>query len=218
MLEAASPLAGRPTLSTDSGLVQTANESAVKVACGSAELLPLNHAVLPNQTAHRPALGVACGSVDVLPLDHAVLLIGGWSWSTPAMMKMSPLKELQVLCMCNTWPLMHGQFLADAATMMSPFWHNFIENGVMIQFVHRWLGAILLLGVVVLLVFSLKERVLVKPAMTLACITAVQFVLGVLTLLQSVPVFLGSAHQAVACLMLLALTWLIYVAREPEED
>jgi cytochrome c oxidase assembly protein subunit 15 len=118
----------------------------------------------------------------------------------------------------NTWPLMHGQFLADAATMMSPFWHNFVENGVMIQFVHRWLGAFLLLGVVVLMVLTLKEKVLVKQAMTLVFITVVQFLLGVFTLVQSVPVFLGSAHQAVACLMMLTLTWLIYVAREPERD
>ncbi|MBT4163094.1 MAG: heme A synthase [Gammaproteobacteria bacterium] len=113
----------------------------------------------------------------------------------------------------NTWPMMYGQFLADAAVMMEPFWVNFFENGVMIQFVHRWVGAILLLGVVGLSLAAIRQGVLKNGVLALLVITVSQFVLGVLTLLQAVPVVLGSLHQAVACLMLIALVYVTYIAR-----
>ncbi len=113
----------------------------------------------------------------------------------------------------NTWPLMHGQFLADAALMMTPFWHNFVENGVMIQFLHRWLGALLLLGVVVLAWRSIGTG-LSGAALILVGVTFVQFALGVTTLLYRVPVLLGSLHQAVACLMLLSLIYVVYLSRD----
>jgi cytochrome c oxidase assembly protein subunit 15 len=113
----------------------------------------------------------------------------------------------------NTWPLMHGQFLADAAVMIQPFYLNFIENGVMIQFIHRWLGAVLLVGVIGLSVFAIPRPGLRAPALVLVGVTLLQFVLGVFTLLYSVPVVLGSLHQAVACLMLLSLLYLMYVSR-----
>jgi cytochrome c oxidase assembly protein subunit 15 len=116
----------------------------------------------------------------------------------------------------NTYPLMHGQFLADAAVMMQPFWHNLIENGVMTQFLHRWLGALLLLGVGLLSIMSLRAGVLVWPIIMLAIVTLTQFLLGVATLLLSVPVGLGSAHQAIACLMVLAMVLVVYSSRGSE--
>jgi cytochrome c oxidase assembly protein subunit 15 len=114
----------------------------------------------------------------------------------------------------NTYPLMHGQWLADAAVMIEPFWRNFIENGVMIQFMHRWLGALLLIGVIGL-AFATARNGMLLPAMLLVGITAIQFGLGVATLMLRVPVVLGSLHQAVACLMVLVLVYLVYVSRSP---
>ncbi|MGV0035519.1 MAG: COX15/CtaA family protein [Candidatus Azotimanducaceae bacterium WSBS_2022_MAG_OTU7] len=114
----------------------------------------------------------------------------------------------------NTYPLMHGQWLADAAVMMEPFWRNFIENGVMIQFMHRWLGALLLFGVVGLALATARNGMLF-PAVVLVVVTAAQFGIGVATLMLRVPVVLGSLHQAVACLMVLALVYLVYVTHNP---
>jgi cytochrome c oxidase assembly protein subunit 15 len=114
----------------------------------------------------------------------------------------------------NTYPLMHGQWLADAAAMMEPFWRNFIENGVMIQFMHRWLGALLLIGVLGL-AFATARNGMLLPAIALVVVTATQFGLGVATLMLRVPVVLGSLHQAVACLMVLVLVYLVYVTRTP---
>jgi len=113
----------------------------------------------------------------------------------------------------NTWPLMHGQFLADAAVMIKPLWLNLFENGVMIQFVHRWMGALLVLGIIGFCLLAWRQGVLRQPAIVLLAVTSLQFLLGVLTLLHAVPVVLASLHQAVACLLVLVLTYVIYVTR-----
>ncbi len=112
----------------------------------------------------------------------------------------------------NTYPLMHGQFLADAAVMMEPFWHNLIENGVMIQFLHRWVGALLLLAIVAYVLLAMRTP-LKSAALVLLVISGIQFLLGITTLVMRVPVSLGSLHQAVACLMVLSMVYVIYLTR-----
>lgn len=114
----------------------------------------------------------------------------------------------------NSWPLMYGQFLADAAVMMSPFWLNFFENGVMIQFVHRWVGALFLAGVILNLVLAIRAGQFVWPSVLLVAVTLGQFLLGVVTLVMAVPVVAGSLHQAVACLVVLMMVYLVFVTRD----
>lgn len=115
----------------------------------------------------------------------------------------------------NTWPLMNGQFLADAALMMEPLWHNFLENGVMIQFVHRWLGALLLGMVFFNLFLAWQRQHLLVPSILLAGITLVQFLVGIATLVMRVPVAMGSFHQAVGALVVLAMVYLVFSAGRP---
>ena len=114
----------------------------------------------------------------------------------------------------NTWPLMEGEFMAVEAVALNPFWLNVVENSAMIQFIHRWLGATVVLAVIATTFLALREGKLEQPSIVLLTITGLQFVLGILTLVNAVPVGLGSLHQAVACLMVLALTWFLYVAAE----
>ena len=114
----------------------------------------------------------------------------------------------------NTYPLMHGEFLASAATTMQPWIVNLVENGVMVQFIHRWLGAAVLLLALGLALACWRRGALAWPAGLLAGLTLVQFLLGVLTLALRVPVALGSLHQAVATLLLLVTVWLLYVQSE----
>ena len=118
----------------------------------------------------------------------------------------------------NTWPLMHGQLLADAGVTIKPLWLNLFENGVMIQFVHRWMGALLVLGIIGFYLLALRQGVLRQSAMVLLAVTSLQFLLGVLTLLHAVPVFLASLHQGIACLLVLVLTYIIYVTRIDESQ
>jgi cytochrome c oxidase assembly protein subunit 15 len=121
----------------------------------------------------------------------------------------------------NTYPLMDGEIMASAATMMAPFWLNLFENGAMVQFLHRWIGALLLLLVVVLLGLSIvgnSPRQLKVACGSLVAITLVQFLLGVFTLLNYVPITLASAHQAVACLVLLVSIFLVYIVQDRRNE
>ena len=47
----------------------------------------------------------------------------------------------------------------------------------------------------------------------LVLITAFQFILGVVTLVNGVPIVLGSMHQVVAVIMFLALVYFVHVTR-----
>jgi heme a synthase len=121
----------------------------------------------------------------------------------------------------NTFPLMDGNLIAEAATMMAPMWLNFFENGAMIQFVHRLLGTLLLLVVAAVLGMSIQRKLQAPVVWTIAMLVTVvfvQYVLGILTLINYVPVSLGSIHQAVACVVLLGAVYLVYIARDSAVD
>ena len=158
--------------------------------------------ILDMLAVQRPVVsrGLQGGGVGLLALLALQLLLGAFTAGLDAGYGF------------NTYPLMNGQFIADAALMVQPFWLNFFENGVMIQFMHRWLGAVLLAGI---LLYAIRARNsgLSGGVMILLAVTLVQFVLGVITLIYRVPVALGSLHQAVACLMILALVYVVYLSR-----
>ena len=112
----------------------------------------------------------------------------------------------------NTWPLMQGQFIAEAALTMQPFWQNLFANGVMIQFLHRWLAALLLAGALAYTCCAWRAAIR-NAALLLLAVTLLQFILGVATLLLRVPLLLASLHQAIACLMLLSLVYIVHITR-----
>ena len=114
----------------------------------------------------------------------------------------------------NTFPLMDGNFIAQAATMMTPFWINLFENSAMVQFIHRWLGAVLLVVMIVGLFKTLGgSRRLVMGWLVLSGCLITQFALGVSTLLLYVPLSLASLHQALAVIVMLVLIYLLYVSK-----
>lgn len=101
--------------------------------------------------------------------------------------------------MFNTYPKMGDSWLPEAAWMMDPVWMNFLENGVMIQFMHRTLALIVVAGIAA---FWLKTRKMelppqIKKAISLLALMGfLQLTLGIVTILLAVPVFWGVAHQA----------------------
>jgi cytochrome c oxidase assembly protein subunit 15 len=114
----------------------------------------------------------------------------------------------------NTYPLMNGELLPDVALSLTPLWHNLLDNNAMLQFIHRWLGALVLLLAVGLAYFATvyESRRIKISAMMLAGAVIAQFLLGVLTLIYVVPVSLGSIHQAGACVVVICLVMLRYRA------
>lgn len=107
----------------------------------------------------------------------------------------------------NTFPLMEGRLIPASYGHLHPFARNLTQNIAAVQFDHRALAT--LTGALALAVAALAfARPTPRPArlasLALAGTVALQYALGVATLLFVVPIPLAAAHQANAVLALTA--------------
>jgi cytochrome c oxidase assembly protein subunit 15 len=90
------------------------------------------------------------------------------------------------------------------------------ENLTTIQFNHR-LGAYVLAAAILGYAFAMLRRG-EKPArsraLLMAALILAQLTVGILTLIQTVPMGLALAHQALAMILLLVLVWNASVIRK----
>jgi cytochrome c oxidase assembly protein subunit 15 len=100
----------------------------------------------------------------------------------------------------NTFPTMSGYWIPPGMFDLSPWWINIFDNGTTVQFIHRWLAKLLVLGVLVLAWRTRRPEGYAAGAMAL-----VQLCLGIATILSSVEIVLASMHQAGAVLLLTTL-------------
>jgi cytochrome c oxidase assembly protein subunit 15 len=111
----------------------------------------------------------------------------------------------------NTFPLMQGRLMPEGLFDLTPWYRNFTENLITVQFDHRWLALITLLAVVALWQQALRRGVTgsLRSAFHLVLVLAViQVGLGIATLVLVVPLTLAALHQAAA----LALFSMIVIA------
>jgi heme a synthase len=116
----------------------------------------------------------------------------------------------------NTWPLIDGAFVPPGLGEASPWYLNLFENPLTVQFQHRMLGyAVVLaaLGQLAWLALKGAAQVLIGNALTLALFALLQAALGVWTLLLSVPIVLGLAHQAGAIALFAVALYHFWQAR-----
>ncbi len=115
-----------------------------------------------------------------------------------------------------TFPLIIGEILPNIAYKLEPWVLNILENKIMIQFIHRTLGTLLLfLGIYLSL--SYYKLGLKKISQGLASIIITQFSLGVITLLSfknGMPVALASLHQFVAIILLISVLYIHIKSKE----
>jgi heme a synthase len=100
----------------------------------------------------------------------------------------------------NTFPTMSGYWIPPGLFDLSPWWINLFENGTTVQFVHRWLAALLVLGVLALAWRARWPETLLAAAMAL-----LQLGLGIATILSGVDIAIATAHQAGAVMLLTVL-------------
>lgn len=121
----------------------------------------------------------------------------------------------------NTFPLMGGQIIPEGYGGVSSFAQALVGDVATVQFNHRLLAT--LSGVAALaLGFLALRRLPAGPArgaaLAFAGVVAVQYALGVATLLHVVPVWLGTLHQTVAVGVLAAALVLLHALRRPRPD
>ncbi|HEY1542073.1 MAG TPA: COX15/CtaA family protein [Xanthobacteraceae bacterium] len=107
----------------------------------------------------------------------------------------------------NTWPLIDGAFIPDAARLFfnQPLWRNFFENTLTVQFDHRMMAYTVLVVALLHAFDALRARpsgAAATGAVVLALAVTLQAMLGILTLLHRVPIGLGLAHQGMAMVVL----------------
>ncbi len=113
-----------------------------------------------------------------------------------------------------TWPKMGAHWLPpEALEGMSPF-RALVDGPVAVQFVHRWLGALVLIVGLTVLSRALRRAELRTSAVVTGLVLAGQFALGVLTVLNFYlqPVMYGVAHQAGALILVATTIVLIHQA------
>jgi cytochrome c oxidase assembly protein subunit 15 len=118
----------------------------------------------------------------------------------------------------NTFPLMDGRLVPEGYLDLDPWWRNLTANVAAVQFNHRLLATLAALdaaaaaAVAWRLLPAGRERTAV---MFLLGAVALQYALGVATLLWVVPVSLGTLHQAAAVLVLTAALVALHALRPP---
>lgn len=115
----------------------------------------------------------------------------------------------------NFWPLMsEGKFMHETVyTEQSPLIKNFIEGKSGVQFVHRILAYVVV--IFVFIIWRKSKNINMtnyqsKSITWLLIFVALQFLLGVLTVLLQVPVWLGVAHQVGAFFLLATFTFSLH--------
>ncbi|RXG89751.1 COX15/CtaA family protein [Bradyrhizobium zhanjiangense] len=106
----------------------------------------------------------------------------------------------------NTWPQIDGAFIpsADRLWFETPWWRNLFDNVLTVQFEHRMTAYALFVLAALHAIDAVRSRAgaAASGALWLLAAVSLQAVLGILTLLNQVPIGLALAHQAVAIVVL----------------
>ena len=107
----------------------------------------------------------------------------------------------------NTWPEIDGALVPSATRLLfeEPWWRNLFDNALTVQFEHRMTAYALFVLAVLHAIDTVRARAgtsVVNGALWLVAAVALQATLGILTLLNQVPIDFALAHQAVAIAVL----------------
>lgn len=107
----------------------------------------------------------------------------------------------------NTWPDIDGALIPAYERLFfeTPWWRNFFDNTLTVQFTHRTLAYALLAVAIVHAFDAIRSRVneaAISGALWLLAAMLAQVIIGIATLLHQVPIDMGLAHQANAIVVL----------------
>jgi len=136
--------------------------------------------------------GLAVAALSVLLIQ---LLFGAW---------VAGLNAGQV---ANDWPTMQGRFFPQGVDWSRGALHALTNDPFLIHFVHRWWAWVV---VAVLIVFARRIRKLDggrSASIAIHSAFGTQVLLGILTVLSGVAIWLAALHQAVGASLVAATVW-----------
>jgi heme a synthase len=147
----------------------------------------------PRRTSPEGARGARRAAFAFVALVFAMVVTGGF------------VAGIRAGFAYNTFPLMNGHFVPPEIMMLAPWWKNFFYNMATVQFDHRLVAWTLafaapLLWWVVRRTKAAPPRARIGAHFVLAML-ALQVALGILTLVNVVPLPLAAAHQAGAVVL-----------------
>ena len=116
----------------------------------------------------------------------------------------------------NSFPLMDGSWVPAGIAQLRPFVRNMTENIATVQFDHRVLATLTALLAITTVAVGLRGGAVGRlrtALLALGLAVGCQYALGVMTLLWVVPIALGTAHQAMAVLVLTAALAALHAGR-----
>lgn len=113
----------------------------------------------------------------------------------------------------QTWPLMGSSFIPDDLNFNNINIFFDFNNRSIIQFYHRIMAYLIILYIIVLstYIYLKKKFYLYKPLKILISVLFLQVILGVLTLISGLDIYLASAHQIIGVLLVLSSINLYYL-------
>jgi cytochrome c oxidase assembly protein subunit 15 len=121
-----------------------------------------------------------------------------------------------------TWPDINGMAVPENLFAEKPAMINFIDNKLLIHFIHRTLAYALLVLVIAWFIKAKKTFGLLKKNAALPLvIVALQILLGILTVVNSTSIipnqwgifeWLAQFHQLVGMLLLLSFVYMLFLA------
>lgn len=125
-----------------------------------------------------------------------------------------------------TWPTINGDWVPGKLMAEEPRPLNFIDNKILIHFIHRGLAYILFVLIVIwsIKLFRIKGGLLFEKTQWLPLgIVILQVVLGIITVLTSIHIvpghwgifeWMAQLHQLTGMLLLLSLVWMLFIIRK----
>ena len=110
----------------------------------------------------------------------------------------------------NSWPDMNGTFLPNDITKHDLYNLALFDNPSVIQFYHRLVGYILIIFLVFLNYFFFDQKIRSKSIVLFNLAILFQIILGVLTLLTGVKIYLASLHQLGSVFVLTSFLFIYY--------
>jgi cytochrome c oxidase assembly protein subunit 15 len=114
----------------------------------------------------------------------------------------------------NSWPKMGDEWFPAATPMEPRFLANFVDNPIVVQFVHRWL-AFAVAALAGALAWKAWRAGAWETALAVLAAVVIQILLGILTLLSGVDIRIAVAHQAMAAMLLGAIVVAAHRLAEP---
>ncbi|WP_077146108.1 COX15/CtaA family protein [Sphingopyxis sp. KK2] len=143
------------------------------------------------------------GAIGVIAILFVQLLLGAW---------VAGLNAGQV---ANTWPAMNDHFVPEGIDWSDGAWMALTNDPFLLHFLHRWWSWVAALALL-WLARAMARRGSTRVATMLVAVVVVQMMLGILTVLSGVSLWIAVLHQVTgAILVATAATALHRLGRPP---